>query len=242
MFFWLQILGVFVLFIALWYAISIVYRRFKTQMLQKLCAEQKAIVLTYDDGPSDTLTEQIAELLKARSRRAVFFMLGQAAQDGSQTAQMIKQQGHDIGSHTHFHSNAWRSTPWQHAADIKHGQASLAQIGIKTNLYRPPFGKSTLGSLIQAALSRSEMVFWTIDSQDSWDRRPIPDILDDIRRNNGGVVLMHDRERPLRGPTPEHHPDYLIALTTAILDLAQAEGYDILRYTDLVKQGNTAHA
>lgn len=228
-----QVLAVLIVFIIFWYGVSIFYRGIKTKQLRLLCEQQKAIVLTYDDGPSAKLSGELVMLLKERQKLSTFFFLGNAAQEHEQTAAMIAEQGNDIGSHTYSHSNAWKTNPWHHFLDIKSGRSSLTAIGMGTSLFRPPYGKVTLGVLIQAFFAKTELVFWTIDSQDSWDRRSIPDILEDIRKNNGGVILMHDRERPLRGPSPEKHPEYLIALTTAILDMADEEEYNVIRFTDL---------
>lgn len=233
MYFFFQMCVTAVFFALAWYGASVFYRGQKTKQLKELCSQKKAIVLTYDDGPSENLSARLIALLSERKQFGVFFLLGEAVQEHSEIANRIAAEGHDIGSHTYFHTNAWKTNPWRHFKDIKSGHAALTRNGMQTSLFRPPFGKATLGVLFQAFCSRIELVFWTIDSQDSWDRRPIPDILDDIRKQNGGVILMHDRERPLRGPTPEKHPDYLMALTSAILDMADEEGYNIMRFTDL---------
>ena len=60
------------------------------------------------------------------------------------------------------------------------------------------------------------------------------DVLAEIDRKGGGVVLMHDVDRPRRGPSPEAHPAYLLELTEALIGHAATRGYSILRFGDLL--------
>ena len=99
-------------------------------------------------------------------------------------------------------------------------------------MFRPPYGKTTLGTLI--AGWGQYFAFWTIDPQDSWDRRPVADILAEIDQKGGGVILMHDFDLPRRGPNPAAHPAYLLDLTEALIGHAAAKGYRILRLGDLL--------
>lgn len=228
-----QLLVIVGCIVCFWYVISLFYRKRQTGRLKRACANGKVIVLTFDDGPSASLTAKILTLLKKRKQPATFFVLGDSVAKLPDVVKQITEDGHEIGSHTYSHSNAWKTSPWGYSADIIAGKSALSDVGIETNLFRPPFGKSTFGVLIQSWLSGLKLAFWTIDSQDSWDRRAIPDILDEIRSNNGGVILMHDRERPLRGPSPEKHHDYLLKLTTAILDLAEEHEFKVMRFGEL---------
>ena len=215
-----------------WFALPVLHRRRTTAGLAAVCAQHHAIVLTYDDGPSVGMTPVVLDLLAQHGLKATFFMIGSFAQAQPQIMTRVAAEGHEIGSHTQIHSNAWKVTPWAAMRDLVAGQQTLARLGVQTRMFRPPYGKTTLGTLI--AGWGQYFAFWTIDPQDSWDRRPVADILAEIDQKGGGVILMHDFDLPRRGPTPEAHPAYVLALTEALIGHAASKGYRILRLGDLL--------
>lgn len=215
-----------------WFGLPVLHRRIATARLAAACARQRAIVLTYDDGPNPAMTPPLADLLAQHGIKATFFMIGACAQAQPQIVSRLAAEGHEIGSHTQHHSNAWKTTPWGAMRDLGAGRRTFAGLGIATATFRPPFGKTTPGTLI-AGLGQY-FAFWTIDPQDSWNRRPVADILAEIEAKGGGVVLMHDFDRPRRGPDPAAHPAYLLALTEALITFATTKGYRILRLGDLM--------
>lgn len=221
----------------IWFGAGLLHRRIATARLARLCRQQRAIVLTYDDGPNPVMTPVLADLLAQTGTKATFFMIGDFVQGSPQIVARLAAEGHEIGNHTQRHSNAWKTTPWAAMRDLVAGQSTLVRLGISTSTFRPPFGKTTLGTLIAGWGQR--FAFWTVDPQDSWDRRPVADILTEIESKGGGVVLMHDVDRPRRGPTPEAHPAYLLALTEALITFATSKGYRILRLDDLINTPQT---
>jgi peptidoglycan-N-acetylglucosamine deacetylase len=220
-----------------WFGLPVLHRSRMTADLSAVCAQHRAIVLTYDDGPSAGMTPALADLLAQTGTKATFFVIGNFAGAAPQIVARLAAEGHEIGSHTQTHSNAWKTTPWAAMRDLVAGRQTLTRLGIATKTFRPPFGKSTLGTLI--AGRGQYFAFWTVDPQDSWNRRPVADVLAEIDRKGGGVVLMHDVERPRRGPTPEAHPAYLLELTGALITFAAAKGYRILRLGDLRNASET---
>ncbi len=220
-----------------WFGLPLLHRRIVTARLERLCKQHRAIVLTYDDGPSAGMTPTVADLLTQHGAKATFFMIGGCAQMHPALVTRLVGEGHEIGSHTQNHSNAWKTTPWGAMHDLVAGRQTLDRLGVSTRLFRPPYGKTTLGTLMAGLGQR--FAFWTIDPQDSWDRRPVADILTEIDQKGGGVVLMHDFGLPRRGPDPAAHPAYLLALTEALISFAGANDYRILRLGDLLNSPKT---
>jgi peptidoglycan/xylan/chitin deacetylase (PgdA/CDA1 family) len=224
----------FVFFAALlWFVIPVVHRRIATRRLERRCVQRRAIVLTYDDGPSASVSPSLADLLRDRGVHATFFVIGRNAERHGETIDRLQREGHEIGSHTREHFNAWKVAPWRAVPDIRAGSESLRALGVTPSTFRPPFGKSTPATLLYALRTKLRLAFWTVDSRDSWDRRPVADVLESIERKGGGVVLMHDFDVPLRGPAPETHPEYLLNLTEALIDFAERRDFAILRFGDL---------
>ncbi len=221
------------LVLLLWFAIPVMHRRIATRRLAARCAQRRAIVLTYDDGPSAGVSPRLADLLRARGARATFFVIGRDVERHPDVLDRLKGEGHEIGNHTHDHGNAWKIAPWRAVPDIRAGSESLRAHGVTPGTFRPPFGKSTPATLFHAWRSRLRLAFWTVDTRDSWDRRPVAEVLDSLERQGGGVVLMHDFDLPRRGPTPEAHPDYLLTMTEALIEFAAKRNFAILRFGDL---------
>jgi peptidoglycan-N-acetylglucosamine deacetylase len=227
------VLALTLLAVLLWFGAGVAYRRWMSGKLAKLCAEKRAIVLTYDDGPSGSVSAAVAEALKRNGAPATFFMIGAEAESRPAMLAQLQSDGHEIASHTQNHGNAWKTGPLAGMRDMILGQQTLARLGVKTNSFRPPFGKSTAGTLLLGLMRGIRFAFWTVDTQDSWDRRPIADILDEIASKGGGVVLMHDFDLPRRGPALEMHPAYVIEVTEAVIAFAREKDFKLMRFGDL---------
>lgn len=217
-----------------WFAIPLAVRRWQTARLRRLCRERRAIVLSYDDGPGRQVTPALCDLLAGRGCRATFFVVGRAATAAPAMIARLLADGHEIGNHTQDHLNAWKSLPWAAVKDIRAGRRSLDRLGVPAGPFRPPYGKMTLATLAEVRQTAQPTVFWTIDSRDSWEApRPVPEVLAALEAEGGGVVLMHDIDRPPRAEAGHDHAAHVLTLTAAILDLAERKGFAILRHCDL---------
>lgn len=216
-----------------WYLVPFGLRKIETRRLQRLCRDQRAIVLTYDDGPAPNVSAPLAALLKAEDVPATFFVIGSNAVDEPDMVRSLQQDGHEVANHTFNHTNAWRVAPWVSNRDISAGGETLRKLGIETTLFRPPFGKSTLAGLAHRLRNGLRYAYWTVDTRDSWDRRPVADVLAEIDKKQGGVILMHDFEIPKRGPDPEQHLDYVLNATREIIDFARQNNMRLCRFSDL---------
>lgn len=219
--------------IGLWFGIPSLFRWWSVRDLARRTKERRAIVLTYDDGPSDELTLRLAELLKQRETRATFFVIGSEAAQRPATLRRLREDGHEIGNHTRDHLNAWKTGPLRALRDIRAGQTQLGAGGEDDLVFRPPFGKSTLLTLLYSLMRGTRLAFWTHDSRDSWGRLPINQVLDQIGTAGGGVLLMHDFDSPRRGPSPDQHHDYVMHLTENVIDFAETHRFRIILFCEL---------
>lgn len=218
----------------LWFALPFWMRRRQEQKLSALCARRRAIILSYDDGPGGALTLRLADLLRDREARATFFVIGSMAVQRPELLRRLHEDGHDIGNHSQNHRNAWKVPPWTAVLDVRSGLKTLGRLGLHPDLFRPPFGKSTLATLLFGFVTKQHFAYWTVDSRDSWEEpRSVENVIAMIRRQGGGVVLMHDCDAPPRLLKSHSHPEHILALTEAILDLAASDGFSIMRFSDL---------
>ena len=156
-------------------------------------SQKRQVVLTFDDGPTE-LTPLFLDLLKQYEAKAVFFCIGRQIAQYPQIVQRIKQEGHLICNHTYNHipQNSFASTATM-TKEIQQTDALLAQLGIITPYFRPPYGV-TNPHIARAAKRTGKMVV-------GWDIRSLDTIIEDETRlwsrvlsklSQGNIILMHD--------------------------------------------------
>ena len=69
---------------------------------------EKAVYLTFDDGPIPEATPFILDTLKAFGVKATFFMVGDNVRKHPELYQRIVDEGHQVGSMV---GCVWRNTP-----------------------------------------------------------------------------------------------------------------------------------
>lgn len=211
-----------------WYLLPYVLRRRGEAHLARLTAEQGAVVLSYDDGPGQTLTPALLELLEREGVRGSFFMIGDAVEAAPEMAARVLAAGHEVGSHTMSHTNAWKTGPLRAMRDLTQGVARISAAGGQGRLFRPPYGKMTLGGHVIGALQGLRYGWWSIDPRDSWAPRPAQEVLAEIKAQGGGVVLMHDFDAPRRAELQASaHRAYVLSLTHDVIALARKQGYAV---------------
>jgi peptidoglycan/xylan/chitin deacetylase (PgdA/CDA1 family) len=187
--------------------------------LRRRCREQRAVVLTYDDGPGDVLTPRLLDALGECDARATFFALGRRAAVKSALLDRIVAEGHEVGCHTYDHSNAWKVGAEAASRDVHEGYAALAPWMAAGGPFRPPFGKLAGGTLAAVRSRRVPVCLWTHDSGDTYAAQPEPGaVVDAVVRDGGGVVLMHDFDRD--PPEPER-VERIVALSVGLVQAAR---------------------
>lgn len=211
--------------------VPILIKAYQISRLRRRCKAERAIVLTYDDGPGSRLTATLLDILHERNARATFFLIGRKVDERRGVIARIIHDGHRLGSHSYRHLHAWKHDPIRVFLDINRGINSVRSVA-ECRLFRAPYGKLTLGSLLQAWMQGCVQSWWTIDSTDTWDPpKAIDQVIERVRREGGGVVLMHDMDRSGM-PGREQ---YVLDMTRALLDLAQRENFRICRFEEVLK-------
>ena len=68
---------------------------------------KKIAFLTFDDGPSTTVTPTILDILNQNNVKATFFVIGKQVEENENTKRILKDiynQGHAIANHTYSHN------------------------------------------------------------------------------------------------------------------------------------------
>ena len=196
--------------------------------IRRQVTESRVLALTYDDGPSSAVTPQLLDLLRSRNVRATFFMLGCHAQQYPEIVDRVISEGHEVGCHSYQHLNAWKVVPWRAVADIRAGYEGLSRWIQRDAIFRPPHGKMTLPTYWELHRRGAPVWWWTLDSCDTTQTLPAPNqVADRLRRDNGGIVLMHDLDRG------DHRRDFVLKATEALLEVARQEFLKVITLSEL---------
>jgi peptidoglycan/xylan/chitin deacetylase (PgdA/CDA1 family) len=158
------------------------------------------VALTYDDGPNDSATSALLDVLATHNARATFFMLGKYVRQRKELVRRVHAAGHLIGNHTETH-------PWLHrqsAATIREELRSCNQaledaLGTPVHYFRPPHGARRPLVLREARELGLTTVQWNVMAKD-WLPIGAQGILRNIdsglararRHARGANILLHD--------------------------------------------------
>ncbi len=186
------------------------------------------IAMTVDDGPSEKLTPELLDILKAHHLNVTFFVIGQNAERAPEILQRAVREGHEIGNHSWSHPAFGKMSDAAVRREIqKTDDAIRAAIGHSPVLLRPPYGSITAR---QKQWIHSEfgyrIILWDVDPLD-W-KRPGPSVV--MRRivnetRPGSIILSHDI-----------HPGTIKAMPETF-DQLQAKGFKFVTVSELIAMG-----
>ena len=176
---------------------------------QKPIHAEKTIYLTFDDGPSASITPGILKILKEENVKATFFVINHS----SNLDYLIKKEydeGHTVGIHsyTHNYSKIYSSTA-AYFEDLYAMQNKIERItGIKTTIIRFPGGSSNtisrkyshgIMSLLTKQVTANGFQYfdWNVGSGDSGDVHTKEAVYQNVISHltkKSNIVLMHDFE------------------------------------------------
>ena len=164
----------------------------------------KAVALTFDDGPSPTITPRILALLAENDAKATFFLIGVHLPGREEVVRQAVAQGHEIGNHTYEHKFLTQISKAERREQMDKCSKMLREItGKSCRLFRPPDG------YYKGIEKEIKMPFflWSIDTND-WcahklAEKPKDDpermvvtqaIVDSVLEHvqDGDIILMHD--------------------------------------------------
>lgn len=105
---------------------------------------KKIIYLTFDDGPSSVVTNDILNALKQQRVKATFFVIGSEIKGREAVLKRMYNEGHSIGLHTfsHEYKKIYENEDAFIGEMIKTSEEVKRVIGVKTNIIRFPYGSN----------------------------------------------------------------------------------------------------
>jgi peptidoglycan/xylan/chitin deacetylase (PgdA/CDA1 family) len=213
-----------------------IYGQLARILLQREATKRKALVLTFDDGPGSSLTPAILNILNESKAKATFFLLGRNITGREAIVRQIAEQGHDICSHGYHHLNALKVSPLRALSDIKQGWAAIdSALETRRQMYpfRPPNGKLNIICMLYLLLRHVPIVYWSVDSGDTWKQRPNSRRIAQLVEKSGGIVsLAHDFDRK-----NDNTNQFVLESVRAALAMATARGMRVLTVSELLSIG-----
>ncbi|MBE7171923.1 MAG: glycosyltransferase [Williamsia sp.] len=206
-------------------------------------ADQKKLVLTFDDGPDPVYTPKILDILSKEHVPATFFLVGINAEDNIPLVKRIYREGHEIGNHTFTHPNVARICHSRALLEMESTRLLLECItGHSTILFRAPYNADAepekMEELLPVAIARTKNYLDIGESIDPEDWNPgvsADTILQRIIRRKqeltdaglgGNIILLHDAGGESRAAT--------VAALPKIIRYYKQRGYQFTTVADIL--------
>ena len=149
---------------------------------------EKAVYLTFDDGPIPEATPFILDTLKAFGIKATFFMVGDNVRKYPELFERIKAEGHQIGNHTFNHLGAFKHWTLTYIMNTK-----KANDLIGAHLFRPPHGLMRWSEYYWLR-KKYKIVMWDLVTRDYSKWLTAEEVLGNVKRyaRNGSIITFHD--------------------------------------------------
>ena len=165
--------------------------------------KEPVAALTFDDGPHAVYTRNLLEILERYKARATFFMVGEAAQRQPALVRGIAQAGHAIGIHSWDHPSFTRIGGRERRRQLRLCEGALGAYGQR--LFRPPWGKQSVASRLDALWLGYKVIGWNVIGED-WLHLAGADLAERLIReiSPGSIILLHDAIYRSVLPVPQY--------------------------------------
>lgn len=149
---------------------------------------EKAVYLTFDDGPIPESTPWLIETLDRYGVKATFFMVGDNVRKHPELLELIKAHGHRLGNHTFNHIGGLKWSSWKYLRN-----ANEADKLIHSNLFRPPHGWMKPAQYYRLRRHYT-IIMWDLVTRDYSNRLNADDVYNNIKMyaRNGSIITFHD--------------------------------------------------
>lgn len=164
--------------------------------------DDKAIALTFDDGPWETTTAEILDVLRDNGAVATFFTVGtRIAGEGVDLVKREYDEGHQVCTHSWDHAagsgqgvNLSFMSPDEQRSEIEQGRQAIADAtgAEASRVIRAPGGNFPLEVWRNVEDLVDADIGWDIDTLD-WKRPGVGAIVAQLKKATpGDIILMHD--------------------------------------------------
>lgn len=157
----------------------------------RMNTSEKAVYLTFDDGPIPEVTPWVLDVLDKYQIKATFFMVGDNVRKHPDEYKMVVERGHRIGNHTFNHLKGFEEGSERYIANIDKADCDLS-----TDLFRPPHGIMRMKQYRMLS-KRYRIIMWDLVTRDYNSKLNGEQVLRKVRKyaRNGSIITFHDSLR-----------------------------------------------
>lgn len=164
-------------------------------MINEIPTLQRAVAITFDDGPNPVYTPQVLEIFSEAKGKATFFMIGEQMRNHPEVVRQVCDQGHEIGNHTFTHPKLSQLSIEDCLKEIEETEKLIEKMaGQKPVVFRPPYLDYNQDTVSLLQKQRYPMIgAVNLDAQD-WEQPGVEHILEKSREavKNGSILIFHD--------------------------------------------------
>lgn len=182
------------------------------------------IALSFDDGPTNSSTVRILDILEKHQVNASFYVLGINVEGNEEVIKRSFKMGNEIGNHSYDHKSLPSLSNEDLYYEVQETNRLIKEvIGENPKSFRPPYG--AYNGIVKAI--DMPVVLWDVDTED-WRSRDSEEIIKQVKANakQGSIILMHDIYQSTADAVEE------------IIIWLKNEGYQIVTVETLMKHKN----
>jgi peptidoglycan/xylan/chitin deacetylase (PgdA/CDA1 family) len=166
--------------------------------------DKKEIYLTFDDGPTPTITNWILDTLKEYNAKATFFCVGKNVVHHPKIMHRIISEGHALGNHTHDHKNGYKTASNEYIENVLIAEKAIEKSTLNAKystqktvpllLFRPPYGKIKRKQANSLRSLGYQIIMWSVLSADFDTGITKEKCLQNVLKNAkaGSIIVFHD--------------------------------------------------
>ena len=173
----------------------------RMQYADALPLNDKEVVLTFDDGPLPSYSNQILDILAAQCVKATYFLVGEMARAFPATVRRIYEEGHTIGTHSEDHPTRFGQLPVEKMRQEIDWGISDVSAALGDRKYLAPFFRIpglARSDVVESELAARGLIVFSSDTvADDWHHRIgakgiIAAAIQRLEARGKGILLLHD--------------------------------------------------
>jgi chitin deacetylase len=203
--------------------------QFYGEIVPRVETSRPLLALTFDDGPTAPLTEELLTILREKQVKATFFVIGQHLEEFPAVGEKVVKEGHELGNHSYSHQRLIFKSYDFIRSEIERTDELIHQAGYRKEIhFRSPYGKKLL--LLPLYLSRTHRKNIFIDVEPESDESVAASadkIVEHILANAkaGSIIILHAENRA--------RPESMKAVP-GIIDGLKSRGYQLVTVSELL--------
>ncbi|MGH1472517.1 MAG: polysaccharide deacetylase family protein [Cellvibrionaceae bacterium] len=208
-------------------------------------ANHNKIILSFDDGPSQSVSTALLNVLAEHRVKATFFYVGRNVKLYPEIVKRAASEGHEVAVHSYSRRFPTIFDYQKLVDDVQKTRAAIRRASENPNLeiglYRPPSGMVTptvKRLLNEADLKLAYINFYARDSALGRDKmaKLLERMKSGVEKRNGGSIIFHEsRFRPSLDEDNTVDKSWLPEAVDDFIIWAKSEGYTFVLFDENYK-------